>query len=185
MRGAALFRKINVPVLGLLENMSYHVCASCGARSHIFGEDGGKRLAHAQHMELLGQVLSAPGLRGAGSRQSMTVMWHLIVDSACASCSQLACLERVSGRCASADHEACPRPAFISAASPMGGIDPHVLLCAQIPLHVDVRTCSDEGSPIVARDVQAPAAQAYKQAAHQVWELVQIAKPQAPTIRTQ
>lgn len=61
-RGATLFRKINVPILGLVENMSYHLCPSCGWKSHIFGEDGGKRLAEKQHMELLGQVLSALAL---------------------------------------------------------------------------------------------------------------------------
>ena len=56
LRGATLFRKINVPVLGLVENMSYHLCPECGHRSHIFGQDGGRRLAEAQHLELLGQV---------------------------------------------------------------------------------------------------------------------------------
>lgn len=56
MRGATLFRKINVPVLGLIENMSYHSCPNCGHKSHIFGQDGGKRLAEAQNMRLLGQV---------------------------------------------------------------------------------------------------------------------------------
>ena len=56
MRGATLFRKIDVPVLGLVENMSYHLCPSCGTKSHIFGEDGGKRFAEREHMELLGQV---------------------------------------------------------------------------------------------------------------------------------
>ena len=57
LRGATLFRKVNVPILGLLENMSYHLCASCGAKSHIFGQDGGKRMAEREHMELLAQVL--------------------------------------------------------------------------------------------------------------------------------
>ena len=63
----------------------------------------------------------------------------------------------------------------------------HILLCwwMQIPLHIDIRSTSDEGAPIVAKDPSAPAAQAYRQAAERIWELVQVAQPQGPTIRSQ
>ena len=40
-----MFRKVNVPVLGFIENMSYHICSQCGYREHIFDHGGAKRAA--------------------------------------------------------------------------------------------------------------------------------------------
>eukprot|EP00898_Chlorokybus_atmophyticus_P008582 jgi/Chlat1/8725/Chrsp9S00719 len=55
-RGAAMFRKVDVPILGLVENMSYHACEHCGSKSYIFGEGGGKQTAQEMDMEFLGEV---------------------------------------------------------------------------------------------------------------------------------
>ena len=44
-KGIEMFRKVNVPILGIIENMAVHVCAECGYREHVFGSDGGKKLS--------------------------------------------------------------------------------------------------------------------------------------------
>jgi ATP-binding protein involved in chromosome partitioning len=43
-KGIEMFRKVDVPVLGIVENMSVHICSECGHAEHIFGEQGGKML---------------------------------------------------------------------------------------------------------------------------------------------
>lgn len=45
LKGLRMFQKVNVPVLGVVENMSVHVCSNCGHAEPIFGEHGGKRMA--------------------------------------------------------------------------------------------------------------------------------------------
>ena len=55
-----MFRNVRVPILGIIENMSYYQCPNCGHSAHIFGKDGAKRTAEDFNMELLGQVLQQP-----------------------------------------------------------------------------------------------------------------------------
>ncbi|MBU2894794.1 iron-sulfur cluster carrier protein ApbC [Colwellia sp. D2M02] len=55
-KGIAMFNKVQVPVLGIVENMSYHICENCGHQSHIFGEAGGKDMAQSNQTTLLGQL---------------------------------------------------------------------------------------------------------------------------------
>ncbi len=55
-RGIAMFRKVNVPVLGIVENMSYFVCPSCGERSDIFSHGGAQREADRLGVPFLGEV---------------------------------------------------------------------------------------------------------------------------------
>lgn len=55
-RGVAMFQKTEVPVLGIVENMSYFVCPGCGGRHAIFGEGGGQREADRLGLPLLGQI---------------------------------------------------------------------------------------------------------------------------------
>ncbi len=55
-KAIAMFRKVNVPVLGVVENMSGHVCSQCGHHEAIFGSGGGERLAHQYEVELLGSL---------------------------------------------------------------------------------------------------------------------------------
>jgi ATP-binding protein involved in chromosome partitioning len=51
-----MFRKVNVPVLGVVENMAIHICSNCGHQEHIFGEGGGARIARDYQTELLGSL---------------------------------------------------------------------------------------------------------------------------------
>jgi len=56
VKGIAMFEKVKVPVLGVIENMSYHQCENCGHQSHLFGEEGGADIANAYQTKLLGQL---------------------------------------------------------------------------------------------------------------------------------
>ena len=51
-----MFETVNVPILGVIENMSSHVCSACGYEEPLFGEGGGKRLAGDNDVPLLGQL---------------------------------------------------------------------------------------------------------------------------------
>ncbi|XP_060790006.1 iron-sulfur protein NUBPL isoform X1 [Neoarius graeffei] len=55
-RGAEMFRKVNVPVLGLVQNMSVFQCPQCNHQTHIFGSDGVRELACALGVEVLGDI---------------------------------------------------------------------------------------------------------------------------------
>lgn len=55
-KGIAMFDKVKVPVLGIVENMSYHLCENCGHQSYIFGESGGNHMAKDHETHLLGQL---------------------------------------------------------------------------------------------------------------------------------
>ena len=55
-KGLKMFEKVGVPVLGVVENMSTHICSRCGHEEHIFGEGGGKRLAGQYGITLLGSL---------------------------------------------------------------------------------------------------------------------------------
>jgi ATP-binding protein involved in chromosome partitioning len=55
-RGVAMFRKVNVPVLGVVENMSYFLCPNCGTRSDIFGHGGARHEAERMGVPFLGEV---------------------------------------------------------------------------------------------------------------------------------
>ncbi|MBL4900624.1 MAG: iron-sulfur cluster carrier protein ApbC [Colwellia sp.] len=56
IKGIAMFEKVDIPVLGLVENMSYYQCLNCGHQEHIFAQGGGQKLATKYHVELLGQL---------------------------------------------------------------------------------------------------------------------------------
>jgi len=56
LRGAKMFERVGVPVLGVVENMSYFVCPHCGERTEVFRAGGGTRLADELGVPLLGQV---------------------------------------------------------------------------------------------------------------------------------
>ncbi len=55
-KGVAMFEKVGVPILGLVENMAAHVCTNCGHVEHIFGEGGGKRYAAERGIDYLGAL---------------------------------------------------------------------------------------------------------------------------------
>jgi ATP-binding protein involved in chromosome partitioning len=55
-KGIKMFEKVGVPILGIVENMAVHVCSKCGHVEHIFGVDGGKRMASEYQMDYLGAL---------------------------------------------------------------------------------------------------------------------------------
>jgi len=93
-KGLSMFRKVAVPVLGIVENMSYFLCPHCGERSEIFGHGGAREEADKLGVPFLGEI----------------------------------------------------------------------------PLHLDIRTTSDSGHPIVVSMPDSPHAQAYKNIAGRVWK---------------
>jgi ATP-binding protein involved in chromosome partitioning len=99
-KGLAMFRKVAVPVLGIVENMSYFLCPKCGERSEIFGHGGARDEAAKLDVPFLGEI----------------------------------------------------------------------------PLHLDIRTTSDSGHPIVVAQPESAHAQAYKNIAGRVWK--QLSAPQ-------
>lgn len=56
VKGITMFRKVDVALLGMVQNMSVFVCPGCGERTHIFGREGARREAEASGIELLGDV---------------------------------------------------------------------------------------------------------------------------------
>ncbi|KAJ1691803.1 hypothetical protein LUZ63_015958 [Rhynchospora breviuscula] len=62
-RGANMFRKVEVPILGLVENMSCFKCPKCGEKSYIFGEGGARRTANDMQLKFLGEVPLELGVR--------------------------------------------------------------------------------------------------------------------------
>ena len=108
-KGLAMFRKVAVPVLGIVENMSYFLCPKCGERSEIFGHGGAREEAEKLGVPFLGEV----------------------------------------------------------------------------PLHLDIRTTSDSGRPIVIDQPDSPHTQVYKNIAGRVWKQLsanQRGARKAPTI---
>ena len=55
-KGFKMFEKVEVPVLGVVENMSIHICGKCGHAEHIFGSGGGERMARQYGIHLLGSL---------------------------------------------------------------------------------------------------------------------------------
>jgi ATP-binding protein involved in chromosome partitioning len=55
-KGIKMFEKVGVPILGIVENMAVHVCSQCGHTEHIFGVDGGKKMAADYGMDYLGAL---------------------------------------------------------------------------------------------------------------------------------
>lgn len=62
-KGIEMFRKVNIPILGVVENMAMHTCSNCGHSEHIFGEGGGERLAQSYDAELLASLPLSMAIR--------------------------------------------------------------------------------------------------------------------------
>lgn len=65
-KGMAMFQKVNVPLLGIIENMSYFVCGHCGERTEIFSHGGGERAAEKVGVPFLGRIPIDPAIRDGG-----------------------------------------------------------------------------------------------------------------------
>lgn len=55
-KGISLFQKVNIPVLGIIENMSFHICHECGHKEYVFGQLGGNKIAQRYDVPLLGAL---------------------------------------------------------------------------------------------------------------------------------
>jgi len=68
LRGAKMFQRVNTPVLGIVENMSWFECPHCGKPTALFGTGGGERLAAELELPLLGQIPLYPRVMEGGDR---------------------------------------------------------------------------------------------------------------------
>jgi len=73
-KGLAMFRKVNVPILGIVENMSHFVCPHCGGETEIFSRGGGARLAADSGVPFLGGIPIDPSLRLSGDEGTPAVL---------------------------------------------------------------------------------------------------------------
>lgn len=73
-KGVAMFEKVGVPILGLVENMAVHVCSNCGHAEHIFGAEGGKRYAAEKGIDYLGALPLALSIREQADSGRPTVV---------------------------------------------------------------------------------------------------------------
>ena len=67
-RAIDMFAKVNLPILGIIENMSEFICPNCGHHAHIFSSGGGKSISEALDVPLLGQVPLSQKIMESGER---------------------------------------------------------------------------------------------------------------------
>jgi ATP-binding protein involved in chromosome partitioning len=73
-KGLKMFEKVGIPILGIVENMSFHVCPKCGHESHIFGAGGAEKMARDYGTELLGQLPLDEAIRTQADSGKPTVV---------------------------------------------------------------------------------------------------------------
>jgi ATP-binding protein involved in chromosome partitioning len=73
-KGLKMFEKVGIPILGVVENMSVHVCPKCGHESHIFGAGGAERMCRDYGTELLGQLPLDEAIRSQADSGKPTVV---------------------------------------------------------------------------------------------------------------
>jgi ATP-binding protein involved in chromosome partitioning len=73
-KGLKMFEKVGIPILGVVENMSFHVCPKCGHQSHIFGSGGAERMSKESGTELLGQLPLDESIRSHADSGRPTVV---------------------------------------------------------------------------------------------------------------
>jgi ATP-binding protein involved in chromosome partitioning len=73
-KGIKMFEKVGVPILGIVENMAVHVCTNCGHVEHIFGADGGRKMAEQYGMPYLGALPLAMRIREQADSGTPTVV---------------------------------------------------------------------------------------------------------------
>jgi ATP-binding protein involved in chromosome partitioning len=75
-KGMMMFEKVNVPLLGIIENMSYFICGHCGERTEIFSSGGGEKAAEKLGIPFLGRIAIDPEIRAGGDRGQPIVVAH-------------------------------------------------------------------------------------------------------------
>ena len=102
LRGVRMFQRVNVPVLGIVENMSWFECPHCGKPSALFGSGGGERLAQEVELPLLGQIPLFPRVLEAGDQGR-----PIVVDSPASSAARA--LIQIAERVRESVHAAASR----------------------------------------------------------------------------
>jgi ATP-binding protein involved in chromosome partitioning len=77
-----MFRKVEVPILGVIENMAVHVCSNCGHAEHIFGAEGGQRIAQDYGVPLLASLPLSLSIREQTDAGQPTVVSDPASDAA-------------------------------------------------------------------------------------------------------
>jgi ATP-binding protein involved in chromosome partitioning len=103
VKAIAMFRKVSIPLLGMVENMSYFICPDCGKRYNIFGSGGAQRRAAELDVPFLGEVPISIGIRERGDAGQTSGNF---ADTATADFFQQICLRLV--RQMTAGHKAQP-----------------------------------------------------------------------------
>jgi ATP-binding protein involved in chromosome partitioning len=103
VKAIAMFRKVNIPLLGMVENMSYFLCPSCDQRYDIFGSGGAKRRAAELEVPFLGEVPIQIGIRERGDAGNTAANFD---DAATAPFFRDICYRLVHG--ISTSHKASP-----------------------------------------------------------------------------
>jgi len=73
-KGLSMFEKVGVPILGIVENMAVYCCPQCGHTEHIFGADGGKRMAEQYKVDYLGALPLTMAIREQADSGRPTVV---------------------------------------------------------------------------------------------------------------
>lgn len=73
-KGLKMFEKVNIPILGIVENMSIHICSNCGHEEHIFGHGGGEKMGEDYGVELLGALPLEMAIREMADSGQPTVV---------------------------------------------------------------------------------------------------------------
>ncbi len=108
-KGLEMFQKVHVPVLGVVENMSIHVCTNCGHEEHIFGEHGGRELSEQYGVPLLGALPLDKRIRQETDEGKPTVAADPRRPARAARSGKSRCAPRASSRRARRTTAGCSR----------------------------------------------------------------------------
>lgn len=104
-KGLKMFEKVGIPILGIVENMSTHICSNCGHEEHIFGTGGGELMSKDYHVDLLGSLPLSMNIRVQADSGKPTVVAE--PDSAAANTYKMIARKAASKiAMASLDHSA-------------------------------------------------------------------------------
>ena len=94
-KGIEMFRKVDIPILGIVENMSWFECGGCGQAHHLFGVGGGRRVAEEYGVELLGEFPLDPRIRESTDGGKPTVA---AAPNGTAAALYIDCARRIAGQ---------------------------------------------------------------------------------------